>query len=189
MGEQLQTRPVGWGRTARYGAEAGITLALIYAILFISYAAVRSGLTLLATPDVDAGLLPTVIATWLALALPALALVLIAALPAAAIGALTALVLRGVLSNLATARTAGRGVAVGATICLGLSLGLLGLVLNRMEGAWTAAVVETLAFWLLLPMVLYTVAGGVAGGRMARLLGPAPRRHPGGRQSPSASRG
>jgi hypothetical protein len=185
----MQTRQVGWGRTARYGTEAGVALVLLYALLFISYAAVRSGLTLLATPDVDGGLLRIVIATWLALALPALAFAMICALPAAAIGGLTALLLRGLLSSLGIARTVGRGVAVGGVACLSLSLGLLGLALGRIGGAWTPAVSETLTFWLFLPMAFYIVAGSVAGGQMARMLGPALRRRVGGQQTPSASHG
>lgn len=152
---------VGWGRTARYGAEAGIGLAYGYALAFLGYAVVRSTLNLMATPDPDGGLVSTLIATWISLAIPALVLGSIVGLLAAALGALTALVLRALLLRNTTI-TPLRAVAIGVGVCLTVSLALLAL-LNRGLGVhWTPATAPTLTFWLVVPLVLYIVAGGVA---------------------------
>jgi hypothetical protein len=183
MAEPMQTRP-GWGRTARYGAGAGVALALLYTLAFTCYATVRSTSALPATPD--AGLLQTLLATWLSLAPPALGIAAILALPVAAIGALTALLLRVLVTALGSARTPGHGLALGATVCAALSLGALGLLLRSVGPSWSPVMAETLALWLLIPLLLYTVAGALAGREMARILGPA---HRGQLGSPQASSG
>src|SRR5690349_587656 len=90
---------VSWPRAAAYGAEAGLALALLYALAFIGYAVVRSTANILATPDPDAGLAATLLATWVSLALPALTLGAIFGVLAALIGALTALAFRALLGG------------------------------------------------------------------------------------------
>src|SRR6476659_1038113 len=92
------TARLGWGRTAWYGAEACVTLAFVYTLVFIGYAIVRATLAILATPDIDAGLASTLIATWAGLALPALVCAALASIPVALIGALTALAVRALLA-------------------------------------------------------------------------------------------
>lgn len=169
---QVRTSPIGWGQTAWYGAEVGVALVSVYALAFISYAARRSGLALLATPDADGGLLRTIIATWLALAAPALAIALILALPAAAMGALTALLLRVILMQIISTAASRSAVAAGAGVCLLLSLGLVALVAGGLSVDWTPATAATLTFWLVLPLALYVAAGALASWYAQRALAP-----------------
>jgi hypothetical protein len=161
---------LGWGRTAWYGAEACVTLAFVYTLVFIGYAIVRATLAILATPDVDAGLAATLIATWAGLALPALVIAVLAAIPAALIGALTALAVRALLALGSAIPTPRRAVASGLAVCLGVSLALLALVMQGMGVTWTPATASALTFWLVAPLVLYVIAGGVASWQVGRKL-------------------
>ncbi len=157
----------GLGRTAWYGAEACVALAFLYTLAFIGYAIVRSTLAILATPDIDAGLASTLIATWARLALPALVCAALAAIPAALIGALTALAIRALLALGTIAATPRRAVASGLAVCLVVSLALLALLTHGMGVTWTPATAATLTFWLLAPLVLYVIAGTVASWQVA----------------------
>ena len=108
---------------------------------------------------------------------------------AAALGAVTALLLRGVLSGPGRALTPAQGLVVGGATCMALSLGLLGLVLGSPGVVWAPATAGALSFWLVAPMLLYTAAGGAAGWQMARALRPAPGGQVGDRRAPSARHG
>ena len=170
MAEKTHAPPIGWGRSAWYGAEAGLALAFLYALAFIAYAITRSTLNILATPDIDGGLAGTLIATSVALALPALVLAALASLLAALLGALTALVLRALLSAAIRAQRAWRAVAIGVALCLAVSLTLLAVLQQGLGLAWSPVVAATLTFWLILPLGTYVVAGGLAGWQVHRMF-------------------
>jgi hypothetical protein len=161
---------VGWGRTARYGAEAGIALALVYALAFIGYAVVRSTLTLLAPPAPDGTLAGTLIATWTSLAVPAFVLAAMCSILAAVIGALTALVLRALVSRVNPTHASQRAIGLGVAVCLTVSLALLVLLYEGLGVRWTPATAATLTFWLLVPLVIYVVAGAMASWHINRKL-------------------
>jgi hypothetical protein len=161
---------LGWGRTAWYGAEACVALAFLYTLVFIGYAIVRATLAILTTPDIDAGLAGTLIATWAGLALPALVIAALAAIPAALIGALSALAVRALLALGSATPTPRRAVASGLAVCLVVSLALLALVMQGMGVTWTPATAATLTFWLVAPLVLYSIAGTVASWQVGRKL-------------------
>jgi hypothetical protein len=170
MTQSTHAPRIGWGRTAWYGAEAGIALAFLYALAFIGYAIVRSTLNLLAMPNLDGGLASTLVATWVALALPAFVFATLAGILAAIIGALTALALRMLLCQMNAAHTAWRAVAIGIAICLSVSLALLVMLTQGLGATWSPSVAATLTFWLILPLVTYIVAGGVAGWQVNRMI-------------------
>jgi hypothetical protein len=170
MRKSTHTTRLGWGRTAWYGAEACVALAFVYTLAFIGYAIVRSTLTILATPEIDAGLVSTLIATWAGLALPALVCAALASIPAALIGALTALVVRALLALGNVTPTPRRAVASGLAVCLVVSLALLALLTQGMGVTWTPATAATLTFWLVAPLVLYSIAGTVASWQVGRKL-------------------
>ena len=165
-----QTARLGWGRTAWYGAEACVTLAFLYTLVFIGYAIVRATLAILATPDIDAGLAATLIASWAGLALPALVCAALAAIPAALIGALTALAIRALLALGDATPSPRRAVASGLAVCLVVSLALLALLTRAMGVTWTPATAAALTFWLVTPLMLYVIAGGVASWQVGRKL-------------------
>jgi hypothetical protein len=187
MPEVKAKRP-DWGLTACYGAELGVSIALLYALAFTGYASVRSTFSLLTTPDVDAGLAVTLFTTWLSLIVPAVGIAAMLMLPVAVIGALTALLLRGV-TMLSLARIPSRGLVLSGAMCTVLSITTLGLPALYTRADWTPAMVETLTFWLIIPMLLYIVAGALAGREMVCMLGPAPREHVEKYQPTSASGG
>jgi hypothetical protein len=170
MTHNAQVARIGWGRTAEYGAEAGIALALVYALAFIGYAVVRSTLNLLAPPAPGDGLAGTLIATWVALAVPTFMLAVIFGILAAVIGALTALVLRALLSRVNSTHAPQRAVSIGMAVCLTVSLALLVLLYQGLGVRWTPATAATLTFWLLLPLVAYVVAGGMVSWYVNRRL-------------------
>ena len=170
MALTILTKRHGWRRTAWYGAEVGVGLSFLYALAFITYAVVRSTSVLLGTPNLDGGLAGTLIATWAALALPALMITALAGILAAVIGALTALAIRALMS-FGTARptprrAAGRSLAVCLVICLALLL----LLTQGLGVAWTPATAETLTFWLVVPLMIYIVAGVVVSWHFTRLF-------------------
>ena len=147
-----------------------MALAFVYTLALIGYAIVRSTLTILATPDIDAGLASTLIATWAGLALPALVCAALASIPAALIGALTVLVIRALLALGNVTPTPCRAVASGLAVCLVVSLALLALLTQGMGVTWTPATAATLTFWLVAPLVLYSIAGTVASWQVGRKL-------------------
>jgi hypothetical protein len=161
---------LGWWRTAWYGAEAGAALAFVYGLLFIGYAIVRSTLNLLAVPNADEGSISILLSTWVALALSSLVTAALASLPAGVVGALTALALRVVLSRVNRAHAPWRAIAIGAGICLAVSLVPLVLAVRLLGMSWTPSVATTLIFWLILPIALYAAAGGLAGWQVNRML-------------------
>src|SRR3954468_10637703 len=162
MIQSTHTARWGWGRTAWYGAEACVALTFLYTLVFIGYAIVRSTLAILATPEIDAGLTATLIATWAGLALPALVVAALAAIPVALIGALTALAIRVLLALGSATPTPRRAGASGLAVCVVVSLALLALLTQGMGVSWTPASAATLTFWLVTPLVLYSIAGTVA---------------------------
>jgi hypothetical protein len=170
MAQNKHAPRIGWGRTAWYGAEAGLALAFLYALAFIGYAIVRSTLNLLAAPNRDGGLAGTLVATWIALALPAFVVAALAGILAAIIGALTALALRALLSRMNAAHTPRRAIAIGVGVCLTVSLTLLVVLTQGLGLTWTPVVAMTLTFWLVLPLATYVVAGGVASWQVNRMM-------------------
>ena len=162
MRNKTHTARWGWGRTAWYGAEACVALAFVYTLVFIGYAIVRATFTIMATLDVGNGLVGTLIATWAGLALPALVIAALAAIPAALIGALTTLAIRVLLALGDATPTPRRAVASGLAVCLVVSLALLALLTQAMGVSWTPVTAATLTFWLFTPLVIYVIAGTVA---------------------------
>jgi hypothetical protein len=170
MAHTTLTRPNGWGRTAWYGAEIGIACSYLYALAFTIYAVVRTTSMLVGVPNQDGGLAGTLIATWAALALPALIIAALAGILAAAIGALTALAIRALISFGNVMPTPRRAAGSSVAVCLVVCLALLTLLMQGFGVAWTPATAETLMFWLVAPLIIYTVAGGVIGWHFNKLF-------------------
>jgi hypothetical protein len=170
MTQNTDPPQVGWGRTAAYGAEVGIALAFVYALAFISYAVARSTLMLLATPSPDGTLASTLFVTWTSLAVPAFVLAALYGILAAVIGALTALILRALLSRVNPTHAPKRAVAIGVAVCLTVSFVLLVLLYQGLGVRWTPATAATLTFWLLLPLMTYVMAGGMVSWHVNRRL-------------------
>jgi hypothetical protein len=170
MTQNAHTPQVGWGRTAGYGAEAGIALAFGYALAFIGYAVGRSTLTILTPPTPDGTLAGTLLATWASLAVPAFVLAAIFGILAAVSGALTALVLRALVSRVNPTHAPRRAIGMGLAVCLSVSLALLVLLYQGLGVRWMPATAATLTFWLLVPLLIYVVAGGVASWHINRKL-------------------
>ncbi|CAG0943011.1 hypothetical protein ANRL1_01172 [Anaerolineae bacterium] len=158
---------LAWGRIAWYGAELGIAFAFVYALAFIVYAIVRATIDLIATPQIDAGWLNIALATWFSLAVPALLLAALFTPVVAIIGALTAL---GV-NAIASARNASprQAALIGAETSGVFALALIALLTFGAGFTWSLAIIETWMFWLVLPLLLYVVAGGVGGWMLSRM--------------------
>ncbi len=160
-------RRLGWGRVAWYGAELGVAADFAYALAFILYALVRSTFDLLATPQIDAGWLNIALATWFALAVPALLLAALFAPFVALIGALTALAVNAI--SAARNASSRQAAQIGAAVCALVALTLVALLTWGGGFAWSPALIETWMFWLVLPLLLYIAAGGIGGWMLSQM--------------------
>jgi hypothetical protein len=167
----LRPPPISWGRTAWYGAEAALALVFAYALAFLGYAGLRASITILATPDIDGGLAGTLLATWVSLALPSFVVAALFTFVAVPLGAATALAIRMLLVMLHIIHKPGQAALAGALLCLTVSLVLVGLLNRSLGVAWSPVSAESLTFWLLLPLLVYTVAGGAASWQVSKGLG------------------
>lgn len=168
-----QRATTGWGRVARGGAVAGVMTAGVYALVFLGYAIARATATLLLTPGIDGGLAGTVAATAMSLAVPVAVFAALCALPAAVLGAVTALLIRALLIRALLARlTAAQGqmwaALLGGGVCAAISLAFLALVDVGLDVTWSRGTAEALSFWLVLPLALYILAGALGSRRLWR---------------------
>lgn len=161
---------MGWGQTASRGAAVGVVSVGVYALAFLGYAVTRATARLLTTPDIDGGLAATIAATWLSLAVPVAVFAILCALPAALLGVVTALLMRGLLVRIPRTWGWARAMLVGGGLCATISFTLLALLASQLGLAWTRGTGEAITFWLALPLVVYTLAGALAGGRLQRAL-------------------
>ena len=152
------------------GAALAVGLAFAYALVFIVYATIRSSL-LPARVQPDAGFFGTAIAYGAALAIATLAITALMAIPAAIVGAVTALILKWLLSVLNPQHTRRRAIIVGSVICFALTF-ILHLVFQRALGFALSDVIanpETYLLWLGFPSLIYIAAGGAASWELNRL--------------------
>lgn len=155
-----------WGQTARSGAGFAVRLTIAYAVVFIVYALVRSVLRLLPTPTFDAGLVGTLLAYGVSLALPALVIALILALVMTLLGIVTALIVRGLLSVLNPTHAPLSAILVGAAVALVIAALLhVGLGFSPDSLTW-----ETYLFWVGIPSAIYVIVGAVGSWRLCAPL-------------------
>jgi hypothetical protein len=139
----------------------GLTTAGVYALAFLGYAITRATATLLLTPDIDGGLAGTVAVTAVSLLVPVAVFTALCALPSMGLGALTALIIRSLLSRVTAAQGRERAALLGAAVCAAISFILLALLTSGLDISWTRGTDEALTFWLVLPLTLYTLAGAL----------------------------
>jgi hypothetical protein len=152
--------PAGeWRRVARSGAGIGVKMTLLYAIVFVLYAVVRSTIALLRWPSPDEGTAATVLATAASLIVAATSITLLALPISAFAGLVTSLVvywLRPQWRHWSTGRPL-TGFAAATVIVLLVQIALLpviGLTTFRLQAA-------TYIFWLGLPAIIYIGAIGL----------------------------
>lgn len=162
--------PLPWREVVRTGALAGAALTYVYALAFLLYATLRATFALVTMPWPDAGLLGTIIATSLSLAVPALVLATLLALPAAVLGAITAMLVYTVVPRLNAARSPVQAALMGGAIALAVVAVIqLGLGYG-LEVTVASLTLSTYLFWLGLPAVVYVVAAATGGVRLNRRL-------------------
>lgn len=149
------------------GGEFGAALTLVYALLFVVYATVRSGAAIWSAGETDAGILPTMIATGASILWAALFFGAILSVLAALLGALSAVLIRVILAAFNQQHSTWRAVVLGLGFTL-IFAGLLYLVLGWGAGlTLTPGSVDALTFWLGLPTLLYIAAGGFGAWRLS----------------------
>lgn len=163
-----QRATTGWGRVARGGAVAGVMTAGVYALAFLGYAIARATATLLLTPRIDGGLAATIAETAMSLVVPVAVFAALCALPAAGLGAVTALLIRALLARVTAAQGQVRAALLGGGVCAAMSLVFLALVDVGLGVTWSRGTAEALTFWIVLPLVLYTLAGALGSCRLQR---------------------
>lgn len=170
MEDTERTANSSWAYGPVGGAAIGVGLAFAYAALFIVYATIRSSLLVIRV-NPDAGVPGTVAGYLFTLAIPALVIAAMMAVPAALVGLFTAPILMRVASKFNPRRSAGRAIMIGSTTCLIVALLLL-VIFQRMLGFSFADVLanpETFLFWFVLPAVIFVAAGGLAGREINRV--------------------
>jgi len=155
-----------WRKAARHGAGIGMKMTLLYAVLFILYAIIRSTLELLSFPTPDAGAAGTILATMVSLIIAALGITLLVIPLSALAGMGTSLLL-----HLLLPRISRRLTMVGTFF---ISLAAAFAVVDTVQLILLPAVgfkpldlpFETWIFWFGLPTVLYVIVTGFEGRRL-----------------------
>jgi hypothetical protein len=159
-----------WAYGPLGGAAPAMGLAFAYSALFIVYAAVRSSLLVIRV-NPDAGVPGTTVAYFFALAVPALVIAAMMAVPAALIGLIAAPILKHVVAIFNAPRSEGRAITIGSATCLFITVLLL-VIFQRMLGFTFADMLansETFLFWFALPSLIFIAAGGMAARQLVRI--------------------
>lgn len=104
--------------------------------------------------------------------IPALTIALLLFPLAALLGAVTALLIWGLSVAWNHEHAPDQALAIGAGTCLGITLLFIVVFFQGLGVTWTRTVAETLTFWVMLPLLVYIVAGGLASWALNRRLGP-----------------
>lgn len=155
-----------WSRVARAGATVGLMIAGAYALAFLGYAITRATATLLLTPSIDGGLTGTIAVTALSLAVPVAVFATLCAPLAAGLGAATALLIRTLLARMPMVYGRLGAALLGVGMCVALGLVLIGMLARGLGLVWNSGTAEALTFWLVLPLVLYTLAGALGSSQL-----------------------
>ncbi len=118
----------------------------------------------------DAGVTGTIVAYFSALAVPALVIAAMMAVPAALVGLVAAPALTRIVTFLNRDHSERWAMVIGSATCLAIT-GILLILFQRMLGftlADVAANPETFLFWFALPSLIFMAAGGLAGRQFNR---------------------
>jgi hypothetical protein len=145
------------------GAEAGLMLALLYALLFVIYAIIRSTIAIVAAAPRQVG--QGLAADWASLLVSSIDIVIVIAVPAALFGMLGAFLvdrlLRAISPEVMRPGRALRGVGTGLAVMVLLHIAL-GTAFGFSIGLVPAG---TYWFWLGAPAVIYVGFCGMLGWR------------------------
>jgi hypothetical protein len=157
------TPRVTWGYIAARGAGVGVALTMAYTGCFIIYAWVRAARALQATMSGDPAQFGTFVATAASLSVAAGVIATFTVILTAILGALTGLVLQGLLARFNRDGDSRQAVLIGVAA--------MALIVVVMDVAFRfhALQLETFLFWVGLPSAIYIVAGGIAARQLARL--------------------
>jgi hypothetical protein len=156
--------PVTWSAAARLGAKLGAELTVVYALGFAVYASVRAVADIAPVKPDDA--LQTALAVIVSLLVPIASIGLLMLLIAAMLGAVTALIVYGLLPVFDPNQQPLRAAAVGGGVTAIIAAALYAGAQSLPGGHFAAVHVETFLFWLALPLLLYVGAGIVGATRL-----------------------
>lgn len=154
-----------WHDAARLGATYGVRLTVAYALLFIVYACARAVIEIV--PALQAGAaVQTSLAVIVSLLVAAASIGVLMALFAALLGAVTALVVYGLLPVFDPGQRPRRASAVGG-IAAGIFAASLVVAAQSLPGGHLGpAHPETWLFWLVLPLTIYVCAAAIGARRL-----------------------
>lgn len=150
-----------YGQLALRGALLGLTVTFGYALFFWLYAVLRASTTLWETVNDSAGLVWTWLATVSSLAIAILTIAAILSLVVVPIGAATAVLIVWLSKRWNRASRPAMAAAIGA-IVTGIMAVLLITVLQFAGLQFTWRFWEAWSLWLIVPLVLFVLAGGAA---------------------------
>jgi hypothetical protein len=136
--EEITMRPTertafpSWAYGSLGGAALAVGLAFAYAALFTFYATIRSSVLVIRVRP-DAVVPGTIVAYFFTLAVLALVIAAMMAVPAGLVGLVTAPILKHVGASFNASRSEGRAMKIGSAICL-CSAVLVLVIFQRMLG-------------------------------------------------------
>ena len=158
-----QTTPLTWKSAAARGAAVGVGLTLAYVVFFVVYASLRSTLSILQVGEVDAGVLPTILATIAALVWTSLVAGLLFGILAAGLGAASAVLIFWALGAFNWTHSANRAILFGVGVTVVIALLLYFGMGQALDLTMTPSSSQAVGFWLAIPLLIYIVAGGIGG--------------------------
>ncbi len=149
-----------WGVALR-GAVLALAVTLGYALIFWMYAVVRASLTLWDTVNESAGMVGTWLATASALAIATLTIAAIFSLLVIPLGAAAAVAIVWVSEHWNRTARPSVAVVIGALVTGFVAVLFFALIqLAGLQIAWRYW--EAWSLWLVVPLVLFVLAGGAA---------------------------
>jgi hypothetical protein len=155
------------GACSRIGLGVGVSAALLYAGLFALYAVLRSTVAIVSSGDIDAGMIRTISGSGISLLVATVSLTVVALLPSALLGLLTAL---GTYAFLRTPRLRSIPHAgiTGGTVTTVLLIALIAVAgADLAHGAIIRNSPETWWFWVGIPGLVWLLAGAIIGRRIS----------------------
>lgn len=155
-----------WRQAARHGAGIGVKMALVYTVIFLLYAILRSTLDLLSLPAPDAGTLGTITATVLSLSVAAFAIAALL-LPVSALAGTTLSLLLHLLLPQAGRRSALVGtLVISSAVAFAIADTVQLIVLPAAGFEPLDLPFETWLFWFGLPTLIYIIVAALEGRRL-----------------------
>jgi hypothetical protein len=151
----------------RLGATAGLTALLVYVLVFVAYAIVRTSIQIIGALDLADRMLSALIANAFSIGIAAISVGWLLSLVIAPLGALTMLLAYAATGALHALSNPTRAAIIGGVTTMAVMLALTVLVWNALGSLQTAFWPSGYLFWLGFPSLFFAAAIALASWRWA----------------------